>query len=169
MSTVHFHQLPTTRPPKIPSLSLIIFLIAQMLLWQKLKQLWKNFLNWSLIAPIKKYRTISKKIPVWKYKAYTVPKNTGIPGFCKNTVPYRTGIKFLIPLGPGCNTNLFSAKGFKMIPFLFLSLVPLAFAADSPNIVIVLTDDQVRWFLQWEFSMLIRKVTIVVTTAHAGV
>ena len=36
-----------------------------------------------------------------KYKANTVPKNTGIPGFCKNTVPYRTGIKFLIPLGPG--------------------------------------------------------------------
>ena len=36
----------------------------------------------------------------WKYKVYTVPKNTGIPGFCKNTVPYRTGIKFLIPLGP---------------------------------------------------------------------
>ena len=35
-----------------------------------------------------------------KYKAYTVPKNTGIPGFCINTVPYRTGIKFLIPLGP---------------------------------------------------------------------
>ena len=42
-----------------------------------------------------------KKILVWKYKAYTVPKNTGIPGFCKNTVPYRTGMKFLIPLGPG--------------------------------------------------------------------
>ena len=37
----------------------------------------------------------------WKYKVYTVPKNTGIPGFCKNTVPYRTGIKFLIPLEPG--------------------------------------------------------------------
>ena len=35
-----------------------------------------------------------------KYKANTVPKNTGIPGFCKNTVPYRTGMKFLIPLGP---------------------------------------------------------------------
>ena len=35
-----------------------------------------------------------------KYKANTVPKNTGKPGFCKNTVPYRTGIKFLIPLGP---------------------------------------------------------------------
>ena len=36
-----------------------------------------------------------------KKKANTVPKNTGIPGFCKNTVPYRTGMKFLIPLGPG--------------------------------------------------------------------
>ena len=34
--------------------------------------------------------------------------------------------------------------GFKMSPFLFFSLVPLSFAADSPNIVIVLTDDQVR-------------------------
>ena len=41
-----------------------------------------------------------------KTKAYTVPKNTGIPGFCKNTVPYRTGIKFLIPLGPGRDTEL---------------------------------------------------------------
>ena len=36
----------------------------------------------------------------FQHKAYTVPKNTGIPGFCKNTVPYRTGIKFLIPLEP---------------------------------------------------------------------
>jgi len=32
--------------------------------------------------------------------------------------------------------------GLKMSPFLFFSLVPLSFAADSPNIVIVLTDDQ---------------------------
>ena len=43
----------------------------------------------------------SQTIPGWKYKANTVPKNTGIPGFCKNTVPYRTRMKFLIPLGPG--------------------------------------------------------------------
>ena len=70
----------------------------------------ENFLNWSLIAPIKKYRKIPnnfQKIPVWKYKAYTVPKNTGIPGFCKNTVPYRTGIKFLIPLEPAHHMRTF--------------------------------------------------------------
>ena len=57
---------------------------------------------WLLVAPIKKYRKIPnnfQKIPGWKYKDNTVPKNTGIPGFCKNTVPYRTGMKFLIQLG----------------------------------------------------------------------
>ena len=56
-----------------------------------------------------------QRIPVWKYKAYTVPKNTGIPGFCKNTVPYRTGIKFLIPLEPGresCSCHADSFGGF---------------------------------------------------------
>ena len=67
---------------------------------QKLKQLWKI----SKSITNKKYQKVPnnfQKIPVRKYKAYTVPKNTGIPGFCENTVPYRTGIKFLIPLGPG--------------------------------------------------------------------
>ena len=36
-----------------------------------------------------------------------------------------------------------------VVPF-FLLLVPLVFAADSPNIVIVLTDDQVRWLVDAE-------------------
>ena len=92
----------TTRPSNIFSLSLVIFW------WQKLTQLWK-ILNWSLIAPIKKYRKIPnnfQRIPVWIYKAYTIPKNTGIPGFCNNTVSYRTRIKFLIPLGPGSDLKV---------------------------------------------------------------
>ena len=52
------------------------------------------------MAPKKKKEEKFPKYPGMKYKANTVPKNTGIPGFCKNTVPYRTGMKFLIPLGP---------------------------------------------------------------------
>ena len=51
---------------------------------------------------------------------------------------------------------------------LILLLLPLAFAADLPNIVIVLTDDQVRLYLL-AVRMIIRKVTILTTTADAGV
>ena len=59
-----------------------------------------------------------------KKKANTVPKNTGIPGFCKNTVPYRTGMKFLIPLGPAGGLasflvlpHIFSSKFLKSLIF----------------------------------------------------
>merc|ERR1711934_710942 len=41
-----------------------------------------------------------------------IVKNTGIPGFCKNTVPYRTGMKFLIPLG-----SALRAQGWGMYIF----------------------------------------------------
>ena len=117
VSSIHFHQLhfPNSSPKNTLTCFDNIFNCWNFIVKKK-KCFWgslhiyksssncENFLNWSLIAPIKKYRKIPnnfQKIPVWKYKAYTVPKNTGIPGFCKNTVPYRTGIKFLIPLGPG--------------------------------------------------------------------
>ena len=49
----------------------------------------ENFLNWSLIAPKKKYqkyRTISKKSRYENIRLYRT-KNTGLLGFCKNTVP----------------------------------------------------------------------------------
>ena len=48
-----------------------------------------------------------------KKKANTVPKNTGIPGFCKNIVPYCTGMKFLIPLEPGGGRTL--ARGLSLV------------------------------------------------------
>ena len=116
VSNIHFHQLhfPNSSPKNTLTCFDNIFNCWNFIVKKK-KCFWgslhiyksssncENFLNWSLIAPIKKYRKIPnnfQKIPVWKYKVCTVPKNTGIPGFCKNTVPYRTGIKFLIPLGP---------------------------------------------------------------------
>ena len=72
------------------------------------------------MAPKKKKKNNEKfpKNPGMKYKANTVPKNTGIPGFCKNTVPYRSGMKFIIPLGPACdprNAALDSEKFNKKI------------------------------------------------------
>ena len=116
MSNIHFHQLhlPNLSPKNtftffdyISNCKNFIVMTKKCFLGTlriyKISVNCEKCLNWSLIAPIKKYRNIPKnfqRIPVWKYKAYTVPKNTGIPGFCKNTVPYRTGIKFLIPLGP---------------------------------------------------------------------
>ena len=125
MSNIHFHQLHLSYSS--PKNTFIFFdyifycsnfIVKTMkcflgsLHMNKSSSNCEKFLNWSLTAPIKKYRKIPnnfQKIPVWKYKAYTIPKNTGIPGFCKNTVPYRTGIKFLIPLGPAhcyhCNTK----------------------------------------------------------------
>ena len=116
MSNIHFHQLHLSNSsPKntfiffdyIFNCSNFIVMTKKCFLGSlrinKSSSNCEKYLNWSLTAPIKKYRKIPnnfQKIPVWKYKAYTVQKNTGIPGFCKNTVPYRTGIKFLIPLGP---------------------------------------------------------------------
>ena len=86
--------------------------LGQLAYIQNPKQLWKIF---KLITNCTKKEIPNnfQKKTGWKYKANTVPKNTGIPGFCKNTVPYRTGIKFLIPLGPGAG-----ARGRRCPPWL---------------------------------------------------
>ena len=73
---------------------------GQLVYMQKPKQLSKLITNGSNKEKTKRIEQFPKN-PKIEYKANTVPKNTGIPGFCKNTVPYRTGMKFLIPLGPG--------------------------------------------------------------------
>ena len=73
---------------------------GQLVYMQKPKQLSKLITNGSNKEKTKRIEQFPKN-PGIEYKANTVPKNTGIPGFCKNTVPYRTGMKFLIPLGPG--------------------------------------------------------------------
>ena len=72
---------------------------GQLVYMQKPKQLSKLITNGSNKEKTKRIEQFPKN-PGIEYKANTVPKNTGIPGFCKNTVPYRTGMKFLIPLGP---------------------------------------------------------------------
>ena len=72
---------------------------GQLVYMQKTKQLSKLITNGSNKEKTKRIEQFPKN-PGIEYKANTVPKNTGIPGFCKNTVPYRTGMKFLIPLGP---------------------------------------------------------------------
>ena len=110
MSKSHFHQLHFSNSSPKNTLTCWNFIVKKKKCFWGSLHIYKsssnceNCLSWSLIAPIKKYRKIPnnfQKILVWKYKVCTVPKNTGIPGFCKNTVPYRTGIKFLIPLEPG--------------------------------------------------------------------
>ena len=82
---------------------MIMFIVmtnfGQLVYMQKPKQLSKLITNGSNKEKTKRIEQFPKN-PGIEYKANTVPKNTGIPGFCKNTVPYRTGMKFLIPLGP---------------------------------------------------------------------
>ena len=94
---------------------------------QNLSQLWKmsklitNCTNKEIPQNTEQF---PKKILVWKYKAYTVPKNTGIPGFCKNTVPYRTGMKFLIPLGPAPHPPFLFVNLSLILPFCAVSNEP---------------------------------------------
>ena len=87
---------------------MIMFIVmtnfGQLVYMQKPKQLSELITNGSNKEKTKRIEQFPKN-PGIEYKANTVPKNTGIPGFCKNTVPYRTGMKFLIPLGPACDAQ----------------------------------------------------------------
>ena len=91
---------------------MIMFIVmtnfGQLVYMQKPKQLSKLITNGSNKEKTKRIEQFPKN-PGIEYKANTVPKNTGIPGFCKNTVPYRTGMKFLIPLGPGHSISIYPA------------------------------------------------------------
>ena len=82
---------------------------GQLVYMQKPKQLSKLITNGSNKEKTKRIEQFPKN-PGIEYKANTVPKNTGIPGFCKNTVPYRTGMKFLIPLGPAYQPTGFASS-----------------------------------------------------------
>ena len=118
VSIVRFHMSPQMACPWGCKVTLVAFvslfptddnvycddkkILGQLVYLQKPKQLWKlsKLITNGTNKEKTKISNNSQTILIWKYKANTVPKNTGIPGFCKNTVPYRTGIKFLIPLEP---------------------------------------------------------------------
>ena len=93
------------------------FVLGQLAYIQKPKQFWKLF---KLITnpPIKKKRKFSKiSKKSWDENVRLIPYRK-IPGFCKNTVPYSTGMKFLIPLEPAhhhsCHQvgGLLDSKGY---------------------------------------------------------
>ena len=114
---------------------MIMFIVmtnfGQLVYMQKPKQLSKLITNGSNKEKTKRIEQFPKN-PGIEYKANTVPKNTGIPGFCKNTVPYRTGMKFLIPLGPGPQSPFapifLRKKCFERCKTFFL-IVPTCFLA----------------------------------------
>ena len=60
-----------------------------------------------IICEIFPYSFFFGKIPGWKFQANPVPKNPGIPGFCKISSRKSQDWKFLIPLEPACGWKIF--------------------------------------------------------------
>ena len=99
---------------------------------QNLSQLWKmsklitNCTNKEIPQNTEQF---PKKILVWKYKAYTVPKNTGIPGFCKNTVPYWNEIPHTAgawsPLRNKAWSSMEKVTNIQIIVWRFIELVSI--------------------------------------------